>query len=610
MEKHPLHLKNPELQTSDEVNKAVRRKERLSDERVPNDPSARIEAYMDRLANVFLHPDEKKRERNIDMLRPKIHEALIIKKANFPESYFELQKRIARERGQGNVEVTEDMRERMMDIAINDQKRSLDAWIEYLASDDAMYPAWFKYYVWNQVIKLSQFDKERGEFKKRTATTVARFPDIHRAALAKVLDVYQKVKEDNKSLKESEMREAFSKKFPVLYAELIAKSLAASMEGREEIKGKWVKYEQGHEDDAERLFESLDNKGTGWCTEGMETAKVQIESGDFHVYYTNDAQGNPTQPRLAIRMDGTDKIGEVRGILPHQGVEPLLQDVLDTKLQGFGTEADTYRKKSNDMKLLTAIERKTTNKEPLTKSDLVFLYEINSKIEGFGYERDPRVEELRSRRNPKEDAPVVFECQPNEIAWSQDEVTKNTKAYVGPLFKDIFKTFAHVEHVYTSFPEGKITRQSLEIGGQTASELEEVLERAGFKISDYARSMLKSKEFTTENQKEQNDLVRLTVDALFNDGRVHTTDEVFSKAKDFGLELCPAEVGPHLRLNYRDQPLDEWIYVAMKQITASGGDPDVFNVVRNGDGSWLGRSWAGPGEEWHPEDEFVFRLRK
>src|SRR3989344_5700630 len=53
----------------------------------------------------------------------------------------------------------------------------------------------------------------------------------------------------NRSLKEPEIREAFSKKFPNLYAELISKSLAASMENREEIRGEWIKYEQGRDGD-------------------------------------------------------------------------------------------------------------------------------------------------------------------------------------------------------------------------------------------------------------------------------------------------------------------------------------------------------------------------
>lgn len=299
MEKHPLHLKNPELQTSPEVVDAVKRQERLTDERVPNDPSERIEAYMARLKNIFLHPDERKRERNLDMLRDKIYDALIIKRENFPESYFELQQRIARERGQPVEEIPENVRAQMTDVAIQDQKASLDAWMEYLTSNDAVYPAWFKYVVWRNIIKLSQFDKERGEFKKRTDSTVAPFPDIYREPLAQIADIYLKVKEDNKHLKEPEIREAFSKKFPALYAEFISKSLAASMESREETRGQWIKYEHGRRADAEKLFASLDGKGTGWCTAGRSTAETQIQSGDFYAYYTNDAHGTPAQPRLA-----------------------------------------------------------------------------------------------------------------------------------------------------------------------------------------------------------------------------------------------------------------------------------------------------------------------
>ena len=75
-------MKNPELQTSPEVNRAVEREERKTEERVPNDPSERIDAYVERLENIFLNPDEKKRERNFEMFRDKIYDALIIKKVS------------------------------------------------------------------------------------------------------------------------------------------------------------------------------------------------------------------------------------------------------------------------------------------------------------------------------------------------------------------------------------------------------------------------------------------------------------------------------------------------------------------------------------------------
>ena len=428
MEKHPLHLKNPELQKSPEVERAVKRQEQKQGQKVPNEPAVRLEAYINRLENIFLHSDENTRQRLVERYRAQIHDALIIKPENFPESYFELQKRVAREQGYGNVEITPEMREQMIATAREDQKYSLDAWIDYLTSADAMYPPWFKYYAWNQITKLSQFDKERGEFKKRTESTVAPFLDIYREPLAQIADRYERIKDDNK---DAEARADFDKKFPSLYAELISKSLAASMENREETKGQWVKYEQNKDGEAEKLFASLQGKGTGWCTAGQSTAKTQIESGDFYVYYTNDIEGQPTQPRLAIRMNGKTKIGEVRGVLQGQNVEPIMQEVLDEKLADFGAEADVYRQKSADMKRLTGLEHQKGNGEEFTKEDLAFLYEIDHKIEGFGYEEepDPRIEELKIGRDIKNDLVLATGYQAEEISLTQEEALSGSIKY-------------------------------------------------------------------------------------------------------------------------------------------------------------------------------------
>jgi len=608
MEKFPLHLKNPELQTSPEVQSAVDKKERLQRKKVPNNPTERIETYMDRIENIFQNPDKVKRERNLELIRDKVYDKLIIKKENFPDSYFELQKRIARERGQHTEEIPADVREKMMETAIEDQRHSLNAWMEYLTSPDAVYPTWFKYYVWNQIIKLSQFDKERGEFKKRTDSTVAPFPDIYREPLAQIADLYERVKDNNK---DSEARREFDKKFPTLYAELISKSLAASMENREEIQGQWVKYEQGDNEAAERLFESLEGKGTGWCTAGKSTAETQIDSGDFYVYYTNDSSGEPTQPRLAIRMEGKDRIGEVRGILPHQGVEPLMQEVLDEKLGEFGAEADAYRKKSEDMRLLTALESKHKKDESFTKDDLTFLYEINSTIEGFGYEKDPRIEELRRGRNTEEDMLTIFECTKEQIAHVPSEITENTRAYVGQLEPGVFQKLpATLEHVYTSFPEKKIRRENVEVGGKSAEQLISEMETAGIKLSDYARSMLLNKaEFISTKDPEEMTLIRLTVGDLgFKTSA--TTTQIFERAEELGLELCPPDTGPNYRLKYRNQPLGEYFRIGMKPITGSDGVPRVFDLLRSVVGLWLGSDWAEPGSAWHPAHEWCFRLRK
>lgn len=607
-EKYPLHIKNPELQKSSEVQHAVVRQQRHVGEKVPNDPKDRIEAYTNRLENIFLNPDEKVRKRNLEMFRDQIYDTLIINRENFPDSYFELQKRVAREQGHGDVEISPEMREQMINTAIADQKHSLNAWIDYLSSEDAVYPAWFKYYAWNQITKLSQFDKERGEFKKRTDSTVAPFPDIYREPLAQIADLYERVKEDNK---DSEARVEFDKKFPNLYAELIVKSLETGMEGRETVEGSWVKFEQGKNGEAEKLFQSLDGKGTGWCTAGYSTAQTQIESGDFYVYYTNDKDGNPTQPRLAIRMNGDTQIGEVRGTLPQQNVEPLMEEVLDEKLATFGKEADSYRKKSNDMKMLTALERKKEQGIAFNKEDLQFLYEINGMIEGFGYQQDPRIEELRIDRDTEADMLVIFDCTREQIAHVPSAINENTRAYVGQLEPGIFQKLpADFEHVYTSFPEGKIRRQEVRVGGKSSQELTNELKQADINIGSYAESMLKNKkEFIPTNEPTDMTLIRLSV-ADLGFRSIPTTSEIFTRAEELGLELCPSDVGPSLRLQYQDQPLEEGFSIGMKPISVSGGVPNVFYLARDDDGLWLDGYWAGPGRGWSADSKFAFRLSK
>jgi hypothetical protein len=424
-----LHKKLPELQKSPEVQDSVDKHTRLTNEKVPNSPEARLDTYMNRLENIFLNENEETRKRNIELLRGKIYQAFIIKREDVSESYFELQKRVAHERGQHIEDVTKEMKEKMIDVIIEDQKKSLDSWIDYLSSNDAMYPTWFKYFVFRNITKLSQFDKELGKFKERASSTTAPFPDIYREALAQVSDLYESASRDKDLFKDKDFQSFISKKFPTQYADAIQKTLEHSQEYREQIKGEWIKYEQGDERQARKLYDSLQSKGTGWCTAGQSTANVQIQSGDFYVFYTEDSNGNPNQPRLAIRMNGNESIGEVRGVLPHQEVEPLLQETLDKKLSEFGNEADKYKKKSRDMKYLTVIEKKIQEEKQLTKEDLLFLYEVNNKIEGFGYQRDPRINNLLSNRNRKEDIITMCNCPKEFIATDFIDIKENTQVF-------------------------------------------------------------------------------------------------------------------------------------------------------------------------------------
>ena len=129
----------------------------------------------------------------------------------------------------------------------------------------------------------------------------------------------------------------------------------------------------------------------------------------------------------------------------------------------------------------------------------------------------------------------------------------------------------------------------------------------GINISSYANDILKKVKW---NKKQTLDLVKVTVQDLFNDENIHTTDEIYTKAKEQGLDLCPPQTGLQLRVDYKDQPMNEWLYMGMKPITDSDGYPHVFGLGRGDGGLWLVGAWVRPGDQWDPGHEFVFSLRK
>lgn len=148
----------------------------------------------------------------------------------------------------------------------------------------------------------------------------------------------------------------------------------------------------------------------------------------------------------------------------------------------------------------------------------------------------------------------------------------------------------------------------LTIGGVDVKRLQKQLKDGGFYASDWARDIMGKSAFTTLPKPMEIQLVRIKVaDLGFKE--MPTTTELFVRAKERGLDLCSAEVGPHLRLADADQQRSTLYWVAMEPITVSDGDPCVFNVERNDDGKqWLNANYANPNDRWNLDDTIVFRL--
>ena len=395
----------------------------------PSDtPEEKIRKYISRLEHA--HELSKKSEHSLKTLKKFYYDKYLIKK--LPESYINLQKKIAREEGYGDIYVSDETKEKMLNQVREDQKSTLDLWIDYFISEDAMYPTWFKVYAFKGMLGLSTFDKEKQEFGKRTDKTTTPFIDLNMEALSKVYDILKsEVGENNLTDEEREIL-SNGESFKKLYTYYLI-NLDSKIMNNDETEGIWIKYDMGS--DYMPLWESLQGKNTGWCTAGKETAKTQLSGGDFYVYYTKDENGEYKNPRIAIRMNGENEIGEIRGTSKNQNLEPNMEPILNKKLEEF-TDKDKYKKKVHDMKRLTLIEEKQKNNQELTLDDLKFLYEVDSRIEGFGYQKDPRIKEIISKRDKRKDIVFAYGVNEDEIAFSKEEWEENKdriKVYYGNL---------------------------------------------------------------------------------------------------------------------------------------------------------------------------------
>jgi len=190
--------------------------------------------------------------------------------------------------------------------------------------------------------------------------------------------------------------------------------------------------------------------------------------------------------------------------------------------------------------------------------------------------------------------------------------------------KDFWSALAHNKDLFEK------TRAFVESGGVTSTgelsfptwktitlgthkdtkALFKALENAGVNIGDYARFMMKHSMFSIATTETEINLVKVTVAELGFPNSA-TRAQIYEAALKQGLFLCPAEVGPQVRLQYLDQPRGDWFRIGMEPIPDSGGDPNVFDVGHDDAGRWLNSNWYRPDNVWDASCAWVFcRPRK
>lgn len=420
-----LHQRDPGLHHSDEV-EAVTDYLHQNGEKIPNEPDTKIATYLDFMSEVVddgiltgnqdsinrqvelcISPDEAFTDRYFRGKAEAEAKGLLgIRPDQKPQDLAE-DTRVELEKLADQVYQSYDMqdprngktgREQIIHAAQTDQRARLNQWAEYVVGD-GHYPHWFRKYAWDSVTRLSNIDKQKREFMKRSSGTVANYPELNREALAYVLDGLSKVHVRGESVEGDEGLQKLLKgaNFAKLYGHAVMETAADNAELLKSIEGQWVKFDQSTDPRvARRLSESLQGHGTGWCVAGEETAGSYLSEGEGYIFYTQDLKGGFSVPRLAIFMQDGKVSHETRGILPGQEVEPELVDTMAEKLQTLPGGEERLQTAS-DMKQLSAIDD-LLSKDPLSElsaEDIKFLYELDHVITSFGYDDDPRVKKLQ-----------------------------------------------------------------------------------------------------------------------------------------------------------------------------------------------------------------------
>ncbi|WP_078427350.1 helicase [Alkalihalobacterium alkalinitrilicum] len=173
-----------------------------------------------------------------------------------------------------------------------------------------------------------------------------------------------------------------------------------------------------------------------------------------------------------------------------------------------------------------------------------------------------------------------------------------------------------------TYPDCLNITRTVELGGLTKEQLIQKLQEYSILINEYGKRLLTNEKFTTSDIKYRLHTVELTVGNLgFLEGA--TTAQIFKKASELGLELCPLELGPYLRLKYLDQSEGDSrtsiqqhqaptgsITIATAILTEDDDFPKGFYLRRINGELWLRGYIADDLHVWDPYDHFIFCLKK
>ena len=156
------------------------------------------------------------------------------------------------------------------------------------------------------------------------------------------------------------------------------------------------------------------------------------------------------------------------------------------------------------------------------------------------------------------------------------------------------------------------------VGGMSKRELLAELRNNGIKLNKLGEALFEHDEFTTAETRSALETMEISVaDLGYLQGAAIAL--ISERAAELGLSLCPLELGPHLRLQFLDQPEGYWghppsqhqappgsVTVASRPLTGDDDTPKGFYLRRMKGILWLRGYRSDPEHIWSPEDHFVF----
>ncbi len=410
-------LRHKDFITASTISENRRRK--LHGERLIKDAdyARKLGSFTRRLTEVGSRGTHSNPERGIELIAESAIEKLVTKPEEIPESFWNLQKQAVRNQGVSTENITDEVVESTIENIQENQRTSLETWVNYFKQTKDQYPDWFKLYAWDGVSKLGSFNKDKKQYNKRSTGTVTPYPRINPGALAKVYDAFTKRFSKEPLTDETLTKLTENGSFNRLYSHFLLEQCAIipTPERTEDVKGEWIEYNPS---DVNELMKAA--QGTPWCISAESHARGYLKDENdpnnkskFYLFHLHDQDETFTSPTGAasIHLNSAGNVEEISGLAggSEQRLEPALVPIVEAKaktLPGY----ERYKVAFAHSKRLINIYDRLEKEQPLTLDDIEFVYQLQGRIQYLGhgnYHTDERVEAVK--RNQVQNRAILSE---------------------------------------------------------------------------------------------------------------------------------------------------------------------------------------------------------